>query len=113
MLLQLHSHRRNQLLFPATCVETETGNPVDRWQLLVAILAGIINWRERLGSDEFFRNGASHLAFIGERVCITGNQQNDIVGKLTGIDGRGDLIIETDDGRLEKVTVGDVRLRAV
>ncbi|MGA9398691.1 MAG: biotin--[acetyl-CoA-carboxylase] ligase, partial [Anaerolineaceae bacterium] len=104
---------QDQLLFPATCVEAETGIPVDRWQLLAAILAELIYWREKLGSEEFFSEWSGHLAFTGERVSITGNHRRDLVGKLTGIDGTGDLILETDDGRLEKVTVGDVHLRAV
>jgi len=104
---------QDQLLFPATCVEAETGRPVDRWQLLAASLTEIINWREKLGSEEFFSEWSGHLAFTGERVCITGNLRTDLVGKLIGIDTSGDLIVETDDGRREKITVGDVRLRAV
>jgi biotin-(acetyl-CoA carboxylase) ligase len=44
---------------------------------------------------------------------ISGNLKSDLVGRLVGIDTSGDLLLETDDGRREKVTVGDVRLRAV
>ena len=105
--------RQDQLLFPATCVEAETGRSVNRWLLLAAILTEFINWREKLGSEEFFSEWSGHLAFTGERVCITGNHRSDLVGTLTGINRTGELIIETDDGRFEKVTVGDVRLRAV
>jgi BirA family biotin operon repressor/biotin-[acetyl-CoA-carboxylase] ligase len=104
---------QEQILFPATCVEDETGRPVDRWRLLAAILDEIITWRQKLASDEFFLEWSNHLAFIGERVCISGNLRTDLIGKLIGIDPSGDLIIETDDGRLENIMVGDVRLRAV
>ena len=37
----------------------------------------------------------------------------DLIGRLTGIDPDGDLLIITEDGRCHKITVGDVRLRAV
>ena len=60
-----------ELLFPATCVEAEAGQPVDRWQLLAGILKHMVAWRARLASAEFFEEWSSHLAFRGEQVCIS------------------------------------------
>jgi BirA family transcriptional regulator, biotin operon repressor / biotin---[acetyl-CoA-carboxylase] ligase len=102
-----------QLLFPATCVEDEVGRSVSRWELLAEVLAQLIELRDMLGSREFFEEWSSHLAFKGERVCISGSLKPDLVGRLTGIDPDGDLLIETDDAKYKKVKVGDVRLRAV
>lgn len=103
----------NRLLFPATCVASETDRPVDRWELLGSILAEMLHWRERLGSEDFFSEWSSHLAFRGEVVRISAPPAEDLIGKLTGIDQMGNLILETDPGRQVKVMVGDVRLRAV
>ena len=103
----------SNVLFPATCVEDEAGSPVVRWELLAEILAQMIKIRDSLGSREFFDEWSAHLAFKGERVCISGNLEPDLIGRLTGIDRDGDLLIETDDNECEKVKVGDVRLRAV
>jgi len=102
-----------QLLFPATCVESEVGRPVARWELLAEVLAQMMPLRDRMGSHEFFEEWSSHLAFKGERVCISGNLRSDLTGRLVGIDPDGDLLIETEDAGCEKVKVGDVRLRAV
>jgi BirA family transcriptional regulator, biotin operon repressor / biotin---[acetyl-CoA-carboxylase] ligase len=101
------------LLFPATCVETEVGQPVDRWQLLAGVLKALLAWRARLGTPGFFEEWSSHLAFRGERVCITDPLKPDLIGRMTGIDPGGDLLIITDDGISHAVTIGDVRLRAV
>jgi BirA family biotin operon repressor/biotin-[acetyl-CoA-carboxylase] ligase len=102
-----------ELLFPATCVEAESGRSIDRWQLLAGVLDQMISWRGRLGSEEFFKEWSTHLAFQGERVCISGNLKADLTGRLAGIDATGELLIETDDGCRHKVSVGDVHLRAV
>jgi len=104
---------QSQLLFPATCVESEVGGPVARWELLAGVLAYMLQFREKMGSREFFEEWSSHLAFKGERVCISGNLKPDLTGRLVGIDPEGDLLIETEDAKCVKVKVGDVRLRAV
>jgi BirA family biotin operon repressor/biotin-[acetyl-CoA-carboxylase] ligase len=101
------------LIFPVTCVETQAGLQVDRWQLLAGVIKHIIDWRARLGSGEFFDEWSNHLAFRGERVCISGSLKPDLEGRLVGVDANGDLLIETDDQSRHRISVGDVRLRAV
>ena len=102
-----------ELLFPATCVVTEAGRPVDRWQVLAGILKALVAWRARLSSSEFLEEWSSHLAFRGEQVCISSSLKPDLVGRMNGIGPGGDLMIVTDDGTCHAITVGDVRLRAV
>jgi BirA family biotin operon repressor/biotin-[acetyl-CoA-carboxylase] ligase len=102
-----------ELLFPATCVEAEAGQPVDRWRVLAGILKNLVAWRARLASVDFFEEWSSHLAFRGEQVCISSPLKPDLVGRMIGIDPGGDLLIITDDGTSHAITVGDVRLRAV
>lgn len=98
------------LTFPATCVEHETGQKVDRWQILREYLAQMIHWRSLLGSPQFFAYWREHLAFQGEEVEIQGALGNEVEGILEGINEQGDLLIRTTD-RLVPVKVGDVRLR--
>jgi BirA family biotin operon repressor/biotin-[acetyl-CoA-carboxylase] ligase len=102
-----------ELLFPATCVEAEAGQPVDCWRVLAGILKNLVAWRARLASVDFFEEWSSHLAFRGEQVCISSPLKPDLVGRMIGIDPGGDLLIITDDGTSHAITVGDVRLRAV
>jgi BirA family biotin operon repressor/biotin-[acetyl-CoA-carboxylase] ligase len=102
-----------ELLFPATCVEMETGRPADRWQLMAAVLKELRTWRAVLVSKEFYTEWSSHMAFQGERVSISGSLQPELVGRLTGVDTGGNLLITSDDGVSHAIMVGDVRLRAV
>ncbi|MBN2257900.1 MAG: biotin--[acetyl-CoA-carboxylase] ligase [Anaerolineaceae bacterium] len=101
------------MIFPATCVESEADQTIDRWQLLAGVLAELLHWRDQLGSPAFFSEWSSHLAFRGEKVIVSGTQRESLIGKLIGIDKDGNLILELNGGKREKVMVGDVRLRAV
>jgi BirA family biotin operon repressor/biotin-[acetyl-CoA-carboxylase] ligase len=98
------------LLFPAISVEEVTGHPVNRWELMAAILKAAFAWRERIGSREFFQSWENRLAFKGEIVQVDtpeGMQE----GSLTGIDPQGGLVLQTITGKQEVITVGDVHLR--
>jgi BirA family biotin operon repressor/biotin-[acetyl-CoA-carboxylase] ligase len=100
-------------MFPVTCVESETGSPVDRWRLLAEVVKGIAAGRERLGQTAFFEEWSRYLAFKGEQVCVSGTLREDLVGRLVGVDFEGNLMIETAAGKQVAVSIGDVRLRAV
>ena len=95
---------------PATCVEAEAGNSVDRWLVLREYLSQMIHWRTQLGNALFFDYWRSHLAYLGERVDIQGNLENDVTGILEGVAENGDLLIRSNQ-RLIPIRVGDVHLR--
>ncbi len=97
--------------FPATCVEQHTNQPVDRWKLLREVLTGFFTWRERLGTDEFFRTWEDKLAFRGETVYLLNSGGETITGTLLGVDAQGSLRIRQADGMEKRVSVGDVHLR--
>ncbi len=98
------------LLFPAISVEEVTGQPVNRWKLLAAILKAIYQWRQEIGSQEFFQSWEKRLAFKGEIVQVEtpGGMRE---GLLMGIDPQGGLVLQTSAGQQEVITVGDVHLR--
>ncbi len=99
-----------ELTFPATCIETEAGLTVDRWQLLSEFLTQMIFWRSQLGNDLFFDYWRQRLAFLGEEVEIRGAMGHELDGALEGIADNGDLLIRSYLG-LIPVKVGDVHLR--
>jgi len=98
------------LTFPATCVQMETQQAVDRREVLHEYLSQMISWREKLGSAEFFEYWRTRLAFRGMEVEIQGAMGNEVEGVLEDIDMNGDLLIRSSDGMVP-VKVGDVRLR--
>lgn len=100
-----------ELLFPATCVEAHTAQPVDRNRLLAAILDQLDHWRRLLGSPAFQEAWQERLALRGEMVEIQSPAHTPLVGKLQGVDGDGNLQIELESGLVVRVAAGDVRLR--
>jgi len=103
----------DEVLFPATCVEQVLGRPVDRIELLKAILRQLFSLRKILGSAPFLRLWQGQLAFLGQevRVDLLGPEEN-VVGQVLGIDVHGNLRLRTQAGEVE-VAAGDVRLRPV
>ena len=102
-----------QLLFPATSLETETSHPIDRMVVLAAILTSLKKWRDLVGNSEFFHFWMEHLAFVNQPVEITEVEPKPIVGILMGINEEGDLQIRTEDGKTICVDMGEVHLRPV
>ncbi|HNR03168.1 MAG TPA: biotin--[acetyl-CoA-carboxylase] ligase [Anaerolineaceae bacterium] len=97
--------------FPATCLETAAGRPVNRYTLLREVLLAIAEWRVQLGTPAFMQRWQEHLAFRGQRVRIENSEKPLIVGKIEGINASGQLLLTDDSGVNLTVTVGDVHLR--
>lgn len=100
-------------LFSATCLEDQYGHPLDRLKLLVGILNSIGAWRGKIGTREFLDTWQQHLAFKNEYVRIEDSQKTSIIGRVKGIDSRGQLVLILDDGTEQDFTVGDVHLRPI
>lgn len=106
----------------ATSLLTEAGREVDRTELMVrTILAfrALYEDFERAGGDPAAspEPGAPSLLdtaraatdTIGRRVRVERTPpQENLVGRAEGLDADGGLLVRTDDGSLETVTVGDV-----
>lgn len=98
-------------LFPATCIETALGYPVERFELLASVLHSIQYWRKSLVQNDFISAWQSHLAFVGEKVEIVQSPKPPIIGVIKEIDPQGRLVI-TQAGNSEiAVEAGDVHLR--
>jgi BirA family biotin operon repressor/biotin-[acetyl-CoA-carboxylase] ligase len=93
-----------------TCLDDLAATPVDRPQLLEAILSTLTPRRTQLDSNLGRHQLAAELlarcATIGQQVRIE-LASGAIVGRATGINEGGHLIIETPDGT-QTVAAGDV-----
>jgi BirA family transcriptional regulator, biotin operon repressor / biotin---[acetyl-CoA-carboxylase] ligase len=99
-----------KLNFPATCVQTEAEKPIERFDLLHRLLALLIAWRPRLGSDAFLDAWQSSLAFGGETVQISGAEEESMVGVLDGLEPDGSLRVVAN-GERRVVHFGEISLR--
>jgi biotin-(acetyl-CoA carboxylase) ligase len=107
------------LLFPAASLEDDLGYAPDRERLLHDILEALIQWRPRIGSDEFLSAWNEKLAFRGEQVQVqtrmTQNvEQGDkqvITGKLDRLEPDGSLRLLDENDKPVTVQFGDVSLR--
>jgi BirA family biotin operon repressor/biotin-[acetyl-CoA-carboxylase] ligase len=102
------------LLFPATCLETELGRPLDRWQLLRACLALVLRWHPLLAAPQFLQAWEDRLAYRGQWVRIShqaGPPTQPLTGRLLGLDSSGALRLQTAAGESLLVQAGDLSLR--
>lgn len=97
--------------FPATSLETETSQVVDRWMILQKMLQSIDKWRASLCSQEFLNEWQNHLAFKGEVVRIEHSEKPSIIGKMKGINDQGNLVLVVENGQEVSFEIGDVHLR--
>ena len=102
---------RTDLLFPATCLESECGHELDREKFLRTVISEIFHLRLKLGSNEFLQFWEEQLAFKGEAVQVEIPEKQTVEGILNGIDGDGNLVLFLADGMKVIYPIGDVKLR--
>lgn len=108
-----------ELNFPATCVEALVEGEVDRWGLLRAVLAKLLEWKQNLDSERFMLAWRGRLAFRGEWVQViaeTGSQDEHPViqeGQVAGLDPDGALLLRLRSGETFPLQFGEIRLRQV
>lgn len=111
--------------FPVTCVESALGGPVERVEVLHAVLAELIHWRPRLVSLIFLQAWEASLAFLGEWVRVSpgegfngGSPLNSLgrpsqrvwEGQIAGLAPDGALRLRTRSGEIVTAQVGEIRL---
>ena len=103
----------DQVLFPATCIETELGRPVERIEVLRDMLANVVAWRPKLGTDAFLKAWEESLAFRGQQVKVEAGSGKPVIGELLGLNPDGSLILRDERGKSVTVQFGEVHLRQV
>ncbi len=101
----------DQTLFPATSIESESKHPIGRAELLTDILASLIRWRSRLGTNEFMQAWEDALAFRGKQVQVWAGNDKPLTGYLLGLELDGSLRLRDEHGNLVSVQFGEIHLR--
>lgn len=99
------------LLFPATSIEGELGQPPDRVEVLHDILKAFLALRPIMITGEFVAQWEGSLAFHGETVQVETGNLPPTSGKISGMDPDGSLRLLNEHGETVTVRFGDVRLR--
>ena len=108
------------LSFPAGCIESALGEPLDRLTLLREVLQRLINWLPLLSTDAFREVWEKSLAYRGEQVQILRERApgtNEVLvayqGCLVGLDEAGRLRVLDQAGSLIVIDVGELMLRPI
>ncbi|HSB65924.1 MAG TPA: biotin--[acetyl-CoA-carboxylase] ligase [Anaerolineales bacterium] len=110
------------LNFPVTCVERALGQPVERMELLHAILQSFFSWFSRLDSNEVIQAWEDNLAYRGQWVELSPGHLNlsthrgtdlsgNRMGKVIGLTSDGSLRLSDKSGKLFTVQAGEIHLR--
>ncbi len=100
----------DQVLFPATSIETESGRAIDRAEFLHEILSSLMEWRLKLGSDEFIRAWESSLAFRGGEIQLIKENEPLLRGEMLGLESDGSLRLKANN-KILTVQIGEIHLR--
>jgi BirA family biotin operon repressor/biotin-[acetyl-CoA-carboxylase] ligase len=112
----------SDLNFPATCIEDVAGHPVDRLELLHAVLQEFFHWLNLLPSPTFISEWNQWLAFRGRWVELARSNPEQkspqaptpaplYTGRLIGLDMDGSLRLITTSGEQIIAQVGELQLR--
>jgi BirA family transcriptional regulator, biotin operon repressor / biotin---[acetyl-CoA-carboxylase] ligase len=96
----------------ATSLRIETGRPVSRAELAVALLRELDRDYERAVGDDFEVLAAeweSRCITIGHRVTVVAGRRR-IEGRAESLDVDGALLLRTQHGHLERIIGGDVTI---
>lgn len=101
------------LIFPATSVEEQLseGPMPSRESILHDILERLLANRPRLTTDDLIVDWEERLAYLGQKVQVTGNEGDTITGELRSLASDGSLLLIGKHGKHITVRFGDVRLR--
>ncbi|HXF84935.1 MAG TPA: biotin--[acetyl-CoA-carboxylase] ligase [Anaerolineales bacterium] len=97
--------------FPATSLEHALGYAPDRIVILHSLLTNIISLRPHLGSNSFMEAWERSLAYYGRQVRVEMSGEQNVTGRIIGLDSDGSLRLRDEHGKTMSVRFGDVRLR--
>lgn len=86
-----------ELDYAAGCLDDAAGRSVDANEFLVEVVRSMDRWSARLGTAQILQAWEVRLAFKGERVSVAEGEART-VGRLIGLDEKGNLILEAAGG---------------
>lgn len=97
--------------YPATCLEAQVNEQVDRWDFLHTVLVKLLYWKDFLSSSAFIRAWENSLAYRGEWVQVINDDGSSLEGQVTGVSSDGSLKLMKRSGDLVDVQSGEIRIR--
>lgn len=93
----------------AVSIEPALGIPINRVDVLAALLQRIDFWTAQLGSITLLKAWRGRLVTPGKRVSIA--LENGVIeGVAQGVDDKGALLVRGDDGLLHRIVAGDLEM---
>jgi BirA family biotin operon repressor/biotin-[acetyl-CoA-carboxylase] ligase len=102
---------KEQLNFPATSVQTTLGKPVNRLEILKAVLENILKWWVKLETNTFIQAWETHLAYKNQPVTLVSGAESTVEGRILGLDQGGGLILALENGDKSIYQAGEIHLR--
>jgi BirA family biotin operon repressor/biotin-[acetyl-CoA-carboxylase] ligase len=100
-----------ELRYPATAVEAELGEAVDRWALLAGILQGLFKYRAILPTDAFLTAWNEKLAFRGQQVAFQFPDGQIRPAQVASVQPDGRLALQlADETEPRLVAAGEVTM---
>jgi biotin-(acetyl-CoA carboxylase) ligase len=98
----------SELRYPATSIETELGQVVDRWTILAEILHAIQYYRSILTSEYFLEVWNARLAFMDQTVLFRFPDRQVKEAKVMGVQLDGRLKLELDGNEVYLAVAGEI-----
>jgi BirA family biotin operon repressor/biotin-[acetyl-CoA-carboxylase] ligase len=95
-----------ELRFPATCIEGEMGESVDRWDILAGILQSILSYRKILTTEAFLAAWNEKLAWKGEQIAFRFANEQVKLARVLAVQPDGRLALQVE-GRPEPFLAAD------
>ena len=99
------------LRFPGTCLENELGDMPLREEVIFLVLDAFQRRQQEISDDGFIKSWEQRLAFVGETVQVSSDNEEPIFGRLEGLGSDGSLRLRGEHDKIVSVHIGDVSLR--
>jgi BirA family transcriptional regulator, biotin operon repressor / biotin---[acetyl-CoA-carboxylase] ligase len=101
-----------ELLFPATSVESELGKPLKRAEFLRDILSALASWRPKMVTGDVVKAWEQNLSFRGELVYVWQGNEEPLQGRVIGLESDGSLrLLAAKRDKIVTVQFGEIHLR--
>ena len=118
--LNIHSEAlppESELAFPATHIQDHVQGNISKLKFLRQVLGKLLYWRSQIENPAFIQEWEMRLAFRHSWVTVvneTGNiSSQPVVGKITGLDADGRLLLKDQRGALLCIEFGELRVRPI
>jgi BirA family transcriptional regulator, biotin operon repressor / biotin---[acetyl-CoA-carboxylase] ligase len=100
-----------EILFPATCIQSHTSDDIDVLTILVKLVGKLIGFRSTMLSPSFIQQYEKKLAYKNQLVTLDVGDETLISGHLKGIDPFGNIRLQLADNEERYFPIGDIKLR--